>query len=452
MARPLVLILLDGWPIKRLNSTNWLARVIENWPFCVLSVTFGVIAVLAQRHAGAMVGTDQINLADRLAFAAYSAMFYPRAMFLHWTFNPLHERPPDPHFLDPQFVLSAAGLIAVTVAALVVRRRWPAMLVAWFSFLVLVAPVSGIAQSGMQIVADRYSYLPCMGFAVLFGGAAAYIWGGQARSYISRLVVALLTVAIVSNWAALAWRQTFVWRDDISLWSHAVQCQPSSIACNNLGWHQWRADQSSDACAQFVRALTIEPDHEKARQNLCMIVLDSQADLSAERLGEAATVLRSVATQHSQEPHVWLALGRAMSKLGNAVQAEQDLSRAAQVDPLNAVAWMRLGQVRIELSQWAGAIDALTRAVDAEDTPVQAWLSLGEARLRSGDAPGAVVACRRATELEPQQPATWRALGFALFASGEPRQAGAAVKRSLELAPDHPAATQLLREIEAALE
>lgn len=410
----------------------------------------GVVAVLAQQSTGAMVQLHDLSIAGRLAQAAYSAAFYPRAMFFHWSFNPIYERPSDPNLLDAPFVLSVGALGAITIVAVLMRRRWPAIFVAWLAYLVLIAPVSGLAQAGMQLVADRYSYLPCMSLALLVGAGVIGIWRSTDGSLVPRLIGLSCAAALLVTWATLAWRQTHVWRDDLSLWGHTVRCGPSSIARNNLGWHLWLAGRTPEAIDQIIHALAIEPNHEKARQNLSMILMDSRTVLEPDQMVEAAEVLRVIATVRSDDAIAWHALGKTMLKLGEVDQARLDLERAVKADPADAAAWMHLGQVRMQMSDLPSAIDALTKAVEFDPSVAQAWLSLGAARLESGDAPGAVAACRKAVDLEPRQATTWTSLGFALLKADQFEEARGAAQRAFDINPGHALTRQLLLEIDAA--
>ena len=104
-------------------------------------------------------------------------------------------------------------------------RRWPAR--RW-RYVALLFPALGLFAAGPQAVADRYSYLACLGWALLAGGAVAWPWAG-AR--VVRAVAAAIVVVLI----ALTVQQVRVWRDSVSLWSHAVALEPA----NRL-----RADQS----------------------------------------------------------------------------------------------------------------------------------------------------------------------------------------------------------------
>jgi hypothetical protein len=78
------------------------------------------------------------------------------------------------------------------------RRRWPGGLAAWVFYVVLLMPVSGVVTFGPQLVADRFSYLPSLGWAVLLGAGLFYCW----QLWVNKRV-GLRTLVLTQSLAAL---------------------------------------------------------------------------------------------------------------------------------------------------------------------------------------------------------------------------------------------------------
>ena len=70
------------------------------------------------------------------------------------------------------------GVLAAALLVIVMRRRWPAVAAAGVVYVALLLPTLGIFATGPQVVADRYSYLACLGWALVVGGAVAWPWAG----------------------------------------------------------------------------------------------------------------------------------------------------------------------------------------------------------------------------------------------------------------------------------
>ncbi len=295
MTLPVALLVLDAWPLRRIRreAGRWHLEpgvLREKVPYLLCSVAVGVVAVLGQRDVAAMSDFDVHGAGARLVQAAYAMAFYPwKALAPVWL-SPFYEM----GILDLtrlSILLPAIAGVGLGVGLLVRARRWPALAVAWAFFAILVAPVSGLAQAGAQIAADRYSYLPGLAFAALFAGACAR-WPRFRPCACAWLVVL----------GALTVRQSLVWRDAETLWKHAVAVDPANYAANhyygdalvragraaeaepflvyslrgrndadawnNLGVLRAMAGRMAEAVTCFERAVAADPGHAEARKNL----------------------------------------------------------------------------------------------------------------------------------------------------------------------------------------
>jgi len=145
-------------------------------------------------------------------------------------------------------VLGGAILVAAT------WQRWPALAGAGVTYVALLFPVLGIFAAGPQAVGDRYSYLPCLGLALLAGGAVAWRWAGSRA-------VRIVAAAVVLVLIALTVQQVRVWRDSLSLWSHAVALEPANrLARINLGGAYVEQGRLPDAIVQYSEALRLSRD------------------------------------------------------------------------------------------------------------------------------------------------------------------------------------------------
>jgi hypothetical protein len=306
MTLPAVLLLLDVYPLRRLD--RWRAwttaegrRVLaEKIPFVLLALAGAGMAAYALRsHAEEMLVS--LPLESRIAVALYGVAFYAWKTFVPVAISPLYQLPARVDPAAPAMLASAAAAIAVTGVLLWQRRRWPAGLAVWLSYLVLLAPVSGIVQSGPQLVAVRYTYLACLGFALLVGAAVWWLarraqgpppdWG---RAGLGIVVV----IAGLAGLGTLAWSQTHVWRDSETLWAHVVAVDPASpIAHNNLGFAYLQQGRLAEAEREITAALRLDPEWELAHANLAVVLL-RQGRLA--EAGEARVQLGSMLLKHGK--------------------------------------------------------------------------------------------------------------------------------------------------------
>src|SRR5262249_23220911 len=149
-----------------------------------------------------------------ITWGFYSLAFYPWKLMLPSDLSPVYKMPDaDDWMLGP--VLLGLGVVAlITAGVLSLRKRWPAIPTAWVVYLILIAPLSGILPYGrLRGVADRYTYVACVGFAIVAGGAATLAWRAflTGRLRRSRLVViGTAIVLVLLGWSVLSWQQTRV--------------------------------------------------------------------------------------------------------------------------------------------------------------------------------------------------------------------------------------------------
>ncbi len=276
MTAPAVLLLLDVYPLRRLpaDPRQWWSRqaravLREKLPYLALSAGGAALAWRAQILDHGM----QVHAAwpVRLANAAFGFWFYATKTLLPVGLSPLYEAPERLDPLEGRFVVSAVGVVLVTGVAWLGRRRWPGVLAAWGAYLVMLAPVSGLIPLGQALAADRYSYLPCLPFALLAGGALAGLLAREGRR--ARLAVVALTVGVALFLGGQTWRQVHVWRDGLALWSGAVAATPWCGLCRlYLGTELFNRRQYLDALDELERAVAMRPERPTGYRAIGLIM------------------------------------------------------------------------------------------------------------------------------------------------------------------------------------
>ena len=304
MTLPVLLIVLDVYPLRRL-PTRWrewtapAARAVwwEKAPYVAVGVVTGVIAHHAVRSYGDMIAA--LPLENRVAVALYGLAFYAWKTFLPILIAPMYQLLASQDPYDGPMLASAAGVIGLTSVLVRLRHRWPAGLAVWLVYVVLVVPVSGIIQSGPQLVAARYSYLPGLALALLVGGAVCRLGEfAAARPPAGRWARAGLA-AVVGGYAGLAilsWHLVWVWRDSETLWAYAVSLEPASpLAHGNLGFAYLNRGRLPEAERETRVALRLAPEWELGQQNLAAVLARQERFVEA---GEARAQLGYLLLKH----------------------------------------------------------------------------------------------------------------------------------------------------------
>lgn len=310
---PVILLILDVYPLRRWKDA-WRTRLLEKVPFVLLSLIASAVAMVAVRAGGSVSSLADLGVAQRLAISAYSLVFYLWKTLLPLGLSPLYALPVGLDPFGPVYLLSAAAVIALTSAAIALRERRPWILAAWTAYVVMLLPVVGIVHNGPQVTADRYTYLPCLPFAMVAGAAVVLLW--RWAWAVAASAVALLGLAVLSVF------QIGVWRDAESLWTRALAVSPSAIAHASLGVVFDERGRHEEAIAQFSAALRINPALAHAENNWG-IALARQG-----KWQEAGQHYENALRLSPGYPEAHLNLAAALQRLGRYADAQRHLDAA----------------------------------------------------------------------------------------------------------------------------
>jgi tetratricopeptide (TPR) repeat protein len=261
---PVVLLVLDVYPLRRLGPGRWTGpaarRVwLDKAPYVALSAGAAVMAVVAQRSAGALSELGVVGWPERLGLSFYGLAFYAWKTLWPTRLSPLYEAPYDYGTLTAWFFWSAAVVLAAAGALALGRRRAPGAAAAGVVFVVLLGPVLGLLHFGPHIVADRNTYLAGLAPAFLAAGLLLRAW--HTRREPLRRAATGVTVVALAALLLLTWRQTKVWQDSETLWNHALRVNPSSLAHSKVGAILDEAGRSEAALGHFAEAIRLHPDN-----------------------------------------------------------------------------------------------------------------------------------------------------------------------------------------------
>jgi tetratricopeptide (TPR) repeat protein len=298
MTLPVVLLVLDVYPLRRLGSEKgWLGpaarRVyLEKLPYLALSALTGIVAVRARIEFGSLIEVNEVGWPARLAATGFSLAFHLWKTVVPLDLSPLYDlrvalgRGPAP------FVAAWLIVLALTLLAAARAHRWPAFAAAWACHVIMLLPVSGLAQNGPQIAADRYTYLAGAGWALLAGAGlawcAAQVATQSPRRTFARCVLGLATAGAVSLVSLSAW-QALAWHDSITLWSRAVVVEPGgALAHTGLATALLGEGHRAEAAAHYRRAIAIFPKLPEAEMGLALIASGEGRTEEAIRYGRQA--------------------------------------------------------------------------------------------------------------------------------------------------------------------
>lgn len=309
-----VVLILDWYPLARLPGAPWrwvrrpaVRVLLEKIPFAVLCVAFAAQAARAQAWAPETVHTlSKWPIEARVAQGAYGLSFYLWKLIWPTNLSALYELPRSFNPREMRWALGAAGTFVLLGLAVALRKRMPAFTAAALAYAVLVSPVLGIFQSGIQLVADRYSYVASIPWAVLIGAGVVQLPGLKAPNIRRAALIGSCVIAAI--FFVGSWRQTELWRDTALLFKHALD-----IGEDGPLLHGYYATQLQTKAAEEV-----SQDHP---------------DVAA-KLNEAALLQfdRSLELDSSHGA-AWFGRGSTLKALGRFQEAEESLRKASDLMP-----------------------------------------------------------------------------------------------------------------------
>jgi Flp pilus assembly protein TadD len=351
---PFVLLLLDYWPLERFKVQGSGFRVqnliLEKIPFFLLSAASCAVTYISQRTT-AVVSLKGMSLHLRLENTAVAYGRYLLKLF--WPENLAVIYPLQSHFPWWQLTLAVAALIFISW--LVWRARKFAYLpVGWLWFLGTLVPVIGLVQVGSQALADRYSYFPSIGIFIIVAFGARDL---AARFQISKIITAVAAASILAASLVLTEKQLSYWRDDESLFRHAVAATgENEIAHLNLGVALERQGRKTEAVKEYHEALRIYPKSSDTHNNLANL-LDSMGDTNG-ALAEYQEAIqldpKSVAPRNN--------LGTFFIEVGRLDDAMKEFTETARLDPKDAHPYYLMGKLLLREGRDAEAIPQFRKA------------------------------------------------------------------------------------------
>ena len=402
---PFVLLLLDYWPLRRLQLP-WLkvrcsrldvgcsqpvgdqsllasaaAKPLSVWrllweklPFLALAAAASFVTVAAHQ---------QLHSFNRLALPldwriANAVVSYVR--YLGKAFWPAHLAVfyPCPGVWAEE-VVAGSGLVLLALSALVIWRARvaPYLVTGWLWFLGVLVPMIGIIQAGDQAMADRFAYVPLIGLFIMIVWAVgdwAGRWPQRSAGGISRY--GGLTGLLVLGACALATsRQLPYWQNTVTLFEHALAVTSDNATARVvLGNGLQSQGRNERALSEYRAATALVPSTPKANYNLALL-LQAKGEWQ-----EAAEQYEIAILGNPEQPDAHFYLAEALQHLGRTREAVFHLREALRFDPdsmaaLNNLAWVLASSNDPDIRNGAEAVRLAERA--CERTKYQVTLFVG---------------------------------------------------------------------------
>jgi tetratricopeptide (TPR) repeat protein len=396
---PFVLLLLDFWPLKRIDAKSWglqqrrslLKLVFEKLPLFILIAVFSVLAYITQAQEGAVKPLSDYPAMLRLANVPVNYATYLVKMI--WPTKMAYMYPYPLNVQTWQVAGSMLILVMITFWVFKLIRPFPYAAMGWFWFLGTLVPVIGIVVIGPYAVADRYTYISFIGLFVMIA------WGVPDflhRWHYSRSWLTCLTVAVILVYAVIAWKQVGYWRDNETLSRHTIAVTKDNLAAYlNLGVTLQEEGRFAEASELYYKMLDIEAQNISALKNLGVLAKHQG------RFDDAIAFFQQAIAIDPADETIYNNLGNTLTAKGRHAAAIDSYEKAIALNPKYTVAFYNAGNAYYTLKQLDQAIERYEKALALDPLYAEAHNNLGSALALQGYVQAAMRHFYQALQLKP---------------------------------------------------
>jgi Flp pilus assembly protein TadD len=418
---PLVLLLLDYWPLLRFaapvrdaqqrkggplerigiqktqgasQNVSAVRLIVEKIPFLVIAAISSMITFLVQKGIGAVPDLSAIPLAYRIAntFLSYARyigkMFWPQDMAAFYPLDIVR---------IPLWKIGLCVLLVLVITIFAVRlgRKQRYLPVGWFWFVGTLIPVIGLVQSGAQGYADRYTYIPYIGlFIVIAWGLPEILSKWRYRN----VALGMTAVIVLTASGVCSYIQAGYWKNSYTLFTHALKVtRNNSVAHDCLGNYLRDNGKTDLAIEHYKKAIQFNQFNPMALNNLGYIMSDrGDVNKAIEYFQQAIKIKPDYAEAHYN-------IGVACDALGHRQDAIEAYKQTIRIKPDYHNAHFNLGFACYQLGRYQDAIEAYKRAIRIKPDFAMAHYALGVAYSVAGDKKSALEEYKILKTLDAEQ-------------------------------------------------
>jgi tetratricopeptide (TPR) repeat protein len=314
-------------------------------------------------------------LLTRCANATISYAAYLGKTF--WPFNLAIFYPYELSLPLWKVLISGIILILITLAVLYYIRKLPFLFVGWFWYLGTLIPVIGLVQVGRQAMADRYTYLPSIGIAIILAWGITLLF---KREDLRRKILFPAAIAVLATSVVLSWHQCGRWKNDFTLFSYALRVTNDNyVAHNSLGLALFNEGKTKEAMEHYNKSIRIKPDYPYAYNNRGIAYVKLHRHQSAIEDFNNAIYLKqnNVGAYYNR--------GNTYDDLGRYNLAIEDFNKSISLKPDYAEVYYGRGNAYYELGQYQQAVEDYKEAIRIKPNYIWAYNNRGVAYFMQGN-------------------------------------------------------------------
>ena len=460
---PLIMLLLDFWPLKRLN---W-CTAFEKLPFFGIGFISAIITYLSQSGTASVGLPGERGITPILLIVCHNIFFYPIKIlcpvnvFSYYAY-------PEPFSLSNPLLLAAIIGTLLLLTVLIISLRWTrAPLTGWLIFFIAVLPTMQVIGFSNVIASDKFAYIPSIGFLILL--AALFKWFcGRSSSLTSNILVTVLVIVLAGAEAVATRHYLGYWRSTLSLGQYLLERSPNeSDLYNQMGYALQLEGKFDEATEYYRKAIQLRPNSTDAYSNLAVTLrvqgkLDEAIETYRQALAfepndaalhynlanalrqkgepnEAIAQYREVIKLKPRSPDAYNNLANVLAEQGKFDEAIACYQKTLEIKPGDAVTYNNLGITLYEMGKVEEAVKYYTIALRIKPDFLTAHYNLINTFISQGKLDDLVNYYHNVIGIAASEAWIYNMVGEVFIGSGKPRQAAKYFEMASQLAPTQPA-------------
>ncbi len=405
------LFLVDYFQGKKLMSQKLL---LDKIPYIILAVIFGLVAIRAQQgvEATEMVHTEG---QQRIFFASYGFMMYVVKLIFPLQLSAYYPYPDTAHgsVIPMIYYLAPLAVVGFIIALFISYKRSKALFFGLAFFLVNIFLLLQLLPVGGAIMADRYAYIPSIGYCFLFG---YFLFQKEIIPHVNAsYVIGGIYLLVLGG---MTFGRTQVWKNNFTLWGDVVEKNSNvPIAWYNLGNSHTDTANYKDAIKYYDQAIKIEPLYYNAYINR------ANAKSKTNDFVGAVEDLNFVVSHDSTLVNAYINRANARRNLQDYKGALEDYEKALVMKPTQPELYMSRGLVLFDLKDNAGAIRDFTKAIEMNPTMLDAITNRAFVKKSMGNLEAAAADYDLAIGIQPGNGELYNNRGNIRFQQGRNQEA-----------------------------
>jgi protein O-mannosyl-transferase len=427
---PVVMLLMDFWPLKRLSRR----AVLEKIPLFALVVTSALITYISQSRTAATYlpsnyGPERIPfiLCHNIIFYLYK-IIRPVNLTSHYGF-------PNPLSLSQPMVLAGVVGTSLLIPLLIISLRWSrAAITGWLIFFVAIFPTMGVIGFTNVIASDKFAYLPSIGLLMALTGLLVRLCVGNNKHKFRPLcIVAAVVILTAASAESVATRKyLYHWQNTLSLCEHMLSLAPNAAGVYNLkGMALQSQDEPDKAVACYRETIRLDSRNVEAYINLGNIMLGRQQPEEAARY---------YLTALEYDPKLWMAyynLGLAMEKQTKYDEAIKYYEQSLKINPDFYDTYRCMTRVYLFRNNYGQAEDCCRKLLEARPMEFNANNVLASILIKQDKTDQAIEQWQRVIRLDPDNIDANYNLGASMARQSKYESAGEYFNKILQVQPEH---------------